>query len=314
MVGKGTRSNLATWRALLGFEPRTVQFWQRRGDYLSGRTQIDFVGAEDPEMSESMTCTSEWRWRRGRGRCWQVSRLRLSKRPRRNRYRWGYIEISWQRQRGRRPSSPMGRPTYQEPGWAAERTADIANPKGLKTGGRSHHAAVGRGTREAPPIEGRPGSDCLPAGIPRGSPIVEDRSNPNGTTSFFTKATSTATGISSWTPSIPRIPILPGSATRLAIGRKPWSGYRWVQRQVLGRLQGSSPHRTTSHPRALHSHGHGDMSMEITIIDSGAYAKPFTTVGKATLMPGTELLEYIRQENNQDLPLLRGPARGPGGQ
>ena len=30
-------------------------------------------------------------------------------------------------------------------------------------------------------------------------------------------------------------------------------------------------------------------------------------------MPGAELLEYICQENNQDLPLLQGPARGPGG-
>ncbi len=58
----------------------------------------------------------------------------------------------------------------------------------------------------------------------------------------------------------------------------------------------------------------GHMSIEVTIDDPGAYAKPFTTVGHATLMPGTELMEYICQENNQDLPLLTGPARGPGGQ
>jgi len=58
----------------------------------------------------------------------------------------------------------------------------------------------------------------------------------------------------------------------------------------------------------------GHMSIEVTIDDPGTYAKPFTTVGRATLMPGTELLEYICQENNQDLPLLQGPARGPGGQ
>jgi len=49
----------------------------------------------------------------------------------------------------------------------------------------------------------------------------------------------------------------------------------------------------------------GHMAIEVTIDDPGAYAKPFTTAGKATLMPGTELLEYICQENNQDLPWLR---------
>ena len=53
----------------------------------------------------------------------------------------------------------------------------------------------------------------------------------------------------------------------------------------------------------------GHMAIEVTIDDPGAYAKPFTTVGRATLMPGTELLEYICQENNQDLPLLTRPAR-----
>ena len=57
----------------------------------------------------------------------------------------------------------------------------------------------------------------------------------------------------------------------------------------------------------------GHMAIEVTIDDPGAYVKPFTTIGRATLMPGAELLEYICQENNQDLPLLQGPARGPGG-
>jgi len=56
------------------------------------------------------------------------------------------------------------------------------------------------------------------------------------------------------------------------------------------------------------------MSMEVTIDDPGAYVKPFTSIGRATLMPAAELLEYICQENNQDLPKLSGPARGPGAQ
>jgi hypothetical protein len=57
----------------------------------------------------------------------------------------------------------------------------------------------------------------------------------------------------------------------------------------------------------------GHMSIEVTIDDPGAYKQPFTTVGRATLMVGQELLEYICQENNQDLEKLEGPARDPGG-
>jgi hypothetical protein len=55
------------------------------------------------------------------------------------------------------------------------------------------------------------------------------------------------------------------------------------------------------------------MAIEVTIDDPGAYTKPFTTVGRARIMAGTELLEYICQEENTDLEHLSGPALGPGG-
>jgi hypothetical protein len=56
----------------------------------------------------------------------------------------------------------------------------------------------------------------------------------------------------------------------------------------------------------------GHMTIETTIDDPGAYEKPFTAVGRAQIMVGQELMEYICQENNQDLQRLSGPARGPG--
>jgi hypothetical protein len=56
----------------------------------------------------------------------------------------------------------------------------------------------------------------------------------------------------------------------------------------------------------------GHMTIETTIDDPGAYKKPFTAVGRAQIMVGQELMEYICQENNQDLQRLSGPARGPG--
>jgi hypothetical protein len=46
----------------------------------------------------------------------------------------------------------------------------------------------------------------------------------------------------------------------------------------------------------------------VTITDPGAYAKPFTVKFTATLRPGWDLMEYICNENNQDVEHIRGPA------
>jgi hypothetical protein len=56
----------------------------------------------------------------------------------------------------------------------------------------------------------------------------------------------------------------------------------------------------------------GNMTIEVTINDPGAYAKPFTTRGTARLQPaGDEILEYICQENNIDLIHVNAPAQLP---
>jgi hypothetical protein len=51
---------------------------------------------------------------------------------------------------------------------------------------------------------------------------------------------------------------------------------------------------------------------EITIDDPGAYSRPFKVTFTAKLRPGDELMEYICQENNQDLPHIAGPPAEPG--
>ena len=53
------------------------------------------------------------------------------------------------------------------------------------------------------------------------------------------------------------------------------------------------------------------MEIEVTIDDPGAYAKPFTTAGSANLLPGEDLLEYICNENNIDLQHIDAPAQLP---
>ena len=64
------------------------------------------------------------------------------------------------------------------------------------------------------------------------------------------------------------------------------------------------------HPHTLQLHtierytrtNFGTLEKIITIIDPGAYAKPFTIQFDATLRPEWDLMEYVCNENNQDIP------------
>jgi hypothetical protein len=56
----------------------------------------------------------------------------------------------------------------------------------------------------------------------------------------------------------------------------------------------------------------GTLVNEITIDDPGAYAGPFKVTFTAKLRPGDELMEYICQENNQDVEHIHGPTAEPG--
>jgi hypothetical protein len=50
----------------------------------------------------------------------------------------------------------------------------------------------------------------------------------------------------------------------------------------------------------------GRLEFEVTITDPGAYTRPFTMRGHSTLQPDAELLEYICNENNQDVSHITG--------
>jgi hypothetical protein len=50
----------------------------------------------------------------------------------------------------------------------------------------------------------------------------------------------------------------------------------------------------------------GHMDIEITITDPKAYTRPWTVTLPMTLLPDTELLEYVCNENNKDLQHLVG--------
>jgi len=50
----------------------------------------------------------------------------------------------------------------------------------------------------------------------------------------------------------------------------------------------------------------GHLEFEVTIDDPGAYTKAFTLFGHSTLETGTDILEYICNENNQDVIHITG--------
>jgi hypothetical protein len=50
----------------------------------------------------------------------------------------------------------------------------------------------------------------------------------------------------------------------------------------------------------------GHLEIEITIDDPGAYTRPWTVLQRATVLPETDLLEFICNENNRDLQHLPG--------
>ncbi len=52
----------------------------------------------------------------------------------------------------------------------------------------------------------------------------------------------------------------------------------------------------------------GNLDIQIVIDDPGAYSRPFTLQFNAQLMTGQELMEYICEENNQDINYIEGLA------
>lgn len=70
---------------------------------------------------------------------------------------------------------------------------------------------------------------------------------------------------------------------------------------------GGHPHSDALHvTERFHRKDVGHMDLQITIDDPKAYTRPWTVTYPLTLMPDTELLEYLCTENNKDLAHLVG--------
>ena len=99
-----------------------------------------------------------------------------------------------------------------------------------------------------------------------------------------------------------------------------WSGYslgKWDGDTLVGETSGFSgkawldqlghPSTESLHvTERFHRRDLGHMDITTTIDDSGAYTKPWTYTQPVTLVVDTELMEDVCNENNKDVPHLKG--------
>jgi hypothetical protein len=193
--------------------------------------------------------------------------------------------------------------------------ADIANPRGLKEGSKVIMLPWAEALVKTRQSKEDPEANCLPAGIPRGSPypwrMVQTpthyfllfEGNIHSYRQIFMNAKHPADPDPTWFGNS----IGQWEGNTLIVDTVGFNDKFWFD--YVGHPHTEQLHTIERYTRTDMGH----LAIEVTIDDPGAYAQPFTTVGRAQLMVGAELLEYICQENNQDLPKLEGPARGPGG-
>jgi hypothetical protein len=191
---------------------------------------------------------------------------------------------------------------------------DISSLRGLKPGDTVVMLPWAEALMKTRLSKEDPEANCLPAGIPRGSPypwrIVQTpthyfllfEGNIHSYRQIFMNGKHPEDPDPTWFGhSVGHWEGKTLLVDTLGFNDKFWFDYK------------GHPHTEKLHTVERYTRtDEGHMAIEVTIDDPGTYTHPFTTVGRATLMPGAELLEYICQENNQDLQRLEGPVRGPG--
>jgi hypothetical protein len=228
--------------------------------------------------------------------------------------------------RGRGPATPTG-PTPRLP----DGTPDLA---GVWMGGGSNSGDITKGLKPGEEVvmlpsaekimKGRksqddPQANCMPFGVPRGAPypwrIVQTPTHTAATHIFilyegnihsFRQIFMNAKHPDDPDPTWYGHSIGTWDKDTLVVDTVGFNDKFWFD--YLGH-----PHTQQLHTVERYTRNDlGNMTIEVTINDPGAYAKPFTTTGKARLQPaGEEILEYICQENNIDLVHVNAPAQLP---
>ena len=193
--------------------------------------------------------------------------------------------------------------------------ADISNPRNLKPGDKVVMLPWAEALVKKRQSKEDPEANCLPAGIPRGSPypwrlvqtpthyFILFEGNIHSYRQIFMNAKHPDDPDPTWFGHS----VGHWEGNTLVVDTVGFNDKFWFD--YMGHPHTEKLHTIERYTRTDQGH----MDITVTIDDPGAYTQPFTTVGRAQLMVGAELLEYICQENNQYLEKLEGPARGPGG-
>jgi hypothetical protein len=191
----------------------------------------------------------------------------------------------------------------------------LPNPRSLKPGDKVIMLPWAEALVKTRQSKEDPEANCLPSGIPRGSPypwrlvqtpthyFILFEGNIHSYRQIFMNAKHPADPDPTWFGHS----VGHWEGNTLIVDTVGFNDKFWFD--YVGHPHTEKLHTVERYTRTDEGH----MAIEVTIEDPGTYTQPFTTVGRAQLMSGAELLEYICQENNQDLEKLDGPARGPGG-
>src|SRR5580692_1250645 len=188
--------------------------------------------------------------------------------------------------------------------------ADISNPKALKEGEQVVMLPWAEDVVKNRLSKQDPEANCLPAGIPRGSPypwrIVQTQTHyfilyegnihsyrqifMNGKHPDDPDPTWYGHSIGHW------------EGNTLVVDTVGFNDKFWFD--YLGH-----PHTEQLHTIERYTRKDlGTLENKVTIIDPGDYSKPFTLTFTARLRPKEELMEYICQENQQDAQHMHGSA------
>jgi hypothetical protein len=162
-----------------------------------------------------------------------------------------------------------------------------------------------------------PEANCLPTGVPRIAPypwrIVQTPSHAKATHLFFLFEGNIHSYRQIFMDGRKHPEDLDPTWYGHSIGR--WEGDTLVIDTVGFNDKFWFDFRGHPHTERLHTierwtrKDYGTLENRVTIDDPGAYARPFTLTFTAGLRPGEDLMEYVCNENNQDVQHLVGPAR-----
>ena len=193
-------------------------------------------------------------------------------------------------------------------------TSDIED--GLPDGQTIPYTTLGKKTKDSRMAKDDPEANCLPAGVPRIAPYPwRILTTPNGSHMYFLFEGNIHSYRQIFMDGRKHPEDLDSTWYGHSIGR--WEGDTLVIDTTGFNDRFWFDFRGHPHTEKLHTierwtrKDYGTLENKVTIDDPGAYSRPFTLTFVANLRAGEELIEYICNENNQDVNHLIGPAVRP---